>query len=95
MKARLLYFAALREAVGIAHEQVDLPEEITTVAEVRLWLATRGGSWAAALGGVLPVRAALNQRLVPPDALLPVSSLSAPDQEPLVELAFFPPVTGG
>jgi len=95
VKARLLYFAAVREVVGIAHEQVDLPDEITTVADVRLWLASRGGAWFTALGGSLPIRAALNQRLVPGETVLPVSSAPAPDQEVMVELAFFPPVTGG
>lgn len=81
---RLLYFAALREALGRAEERVELPEACGTLAEVRDLLAARGGDWDA-LVRMKNLRAAINQRMATPD-----SKVADGD-----EVAFFPPVTGG
>jgi molybdopterin synthase sulfur carrier subunit len=85
MKISLKYFAALREAVGIGQEQLDLSPEVTTVGQVRELLRARGGVWAEALAPERAVRMAHNQVMCGADT-------------PVVEgaeVAFFPPVTGG
>lgn len=84
MKLKILYFASLREAVGRAAEEVELPAEVRTLGQLRAHLAGRGDGWQA-LGPGRNVRAALNQRMEGVDA-----ALAAGD-----EVAFFPPVTGG
>ena len=48
---KILYFARLREAFGCAEEQLVLPGDIRTVADLCGWLAARGGAWAEELGG--------------------------------------------
>lgn len=81
----LLYFAWVREAVGIGHETVDPPEAVRDVADLVRWLATRSPGHAAAFADPARLRAAIDQRFVPPDAPLGDAR----------EVALFPPVTGG
>lgn len=85
MTLRILYFAALRETLGVGSEQVAVPADVTTVSAVRVWLRQRGGVWAEAFAEGRNVRAALDQRM---------AGLDEPVKEG-AELAFFPPVTGG
>ncbi len=85
MKVKVLYFAALREQLGTAGEEIELPSGVGTVAALRAHLRGRGGAWQAALADGKLVRMAVNQDMVQPSAVL-----SAGD-----EVAFFPPVTGG
>ncbi|MEN9774600.1 MAG: hypothetical protein RL322_1670 [Pseudomonadota bacterium] len=85
MTIRIRYFAALRESFGIEEESIERPEGVETVAALRRWLCAREGVWAEQLAEHRPVRVAVRQRMVNGDALL----------EDDVELAFFPPVTGG
>ena len=82
---RLLYFAWLRERVGVAEEAVALPAGVATVGALLDWLRGRGPGFAAAFAPGLPVRCAVNQDFAGPDT--PVA--------PGDEVAFFPPVTGG
>lgn len=82
---KLLYFARLREALGVAQEDVALSPEVADVAALMRWLASRGGVWQEEFAGCRPLRAAINQTLVAND-----QPLHAGD-----EVAFFPPVTGG
>ncbi|MDT3669192.1 MAG: molybdopterin converting factor subunit 1 [Aromatoleum sp.] len=84
MNIKILYFASLRDAVGQAEESFELPSGVSTVADLRAFLADRGDSWTALEAG-RNVRAARNQRMAGPSD--PVS--------PGDEIAFFPPVTGG
>jgi molybdopterin synthase sulfur carrier subunit len=82
---RILYFARLREDMGIAQEMFELPPEVSDVSSLRQRLAARGGASAVALGLGKAVRVSVNQDL-------------ARDQTPVKagdEVAFFPPVTGG
>ncbi len=85
MKLRVLYFAALRERVGCADETVDAPAGITSVAQLRAWLAQRGEPWAEAFAEIRRVRAAVDQTMVDDHHALHDGA----------EVAFFPPVTGG
>ena len=50
MKIRILYFALLRDAIGRAQEELDVPEDVTTVAALREWLLRRGEAYESALG---------------------------------------------
>lgn len=85
MKVKLLYFAALRERLGTAGEEIELPSGVGTVAALRAHLRGRGGAWQEALAESRLVRMAVNQ-----DMAQPTAAIKAGD-----EVAFFPPVTGG
>ncbi|MGH8676451.1 MAG: molybdopterin converting factor subunit 1 [Burkholderiales bacterium] len=85
MKVKVLFFAALREQLGVAAEEVDLPGETSTVAALRAQLAGRGGAWQSALAEKKLLRFAVNQ-----DMAALAAAIKAGD-----EVAFFPPVTGG
>ena len=80
---QLRFFASLREALG-AQEQLRLPTG-ATVADARVALRARGAPYAEALAPGRALRAALNQTVCEPEAVLADGD----------ELAFFPPVTGG
>jgi molybdopterin synthase sulfur carrier subunit len=84
MKIKVLYFAALREALGSPGETIELPESVTTLASLRALIASRGGDWDK-LAQMKNLRAAVNQRMAEPDAAVADGD----------EVAFFPPVTGG
>ena len=43
---KLLYFAWLKDKTGVAAEEVALPAEVTTVAELLAWLSARGPGYA-------------------------------------------------
>lgn len=82
---KLLYFARLREAVGLAQEEIPVPQAVADIQGLMAWLAARGGAWQQEFAGCRPLRAAINQTLVANTA-----TFKAGD-----EIAFFPPVTGG
>lgn len=85
MRVTLLYFASLREVVGVAKETCDLPPGVDTPRRVRAWLRERGGPWATALAEGRNVRASVDQAMAPADSAFGDGA----------EVAFFPPVTGG
>ncbi len=85
MNIELRFFASVRETLGIATEEVSLPDEVKTVGDVRRFLIARGGKWAEALAEGKSLRMAYNQNMTDPDTLI----------EEGCEVAFFPPVTGG
>ena len=82
---KILYFAWVRQKVGIAEEDIAPPPEIRDVAGLIAFLAARSPGHAAAFADPRQLRAAVNQDFAAPDA--PVA--------PGDEVAFFPPVTGG
>jgi molybdopterin synthase sulfur carrier subunit len=85
MTVKLLYFAWVREKAGRAEENVELPADAKTIADVIAWLKTRGPEFAAAFERGDIIRAAINQSHVKHTAGLDGAR----------EIAFFPPVTGG
>ena len=85
MKVKVLFFAALREQLGTAGEELELPAGVATLGALRLHLAARGGAWQAALAEGKLVRMAVNQDMAKPGAVLRGGEA----------VAFFPPVTGG
>lgn len=82
---QLLYFAWVRERIGVAAEEVDPPEAVVNVADLICWLAGRSEGHAAALAEPAKLRAAVDQVFAPLDAPLAGAR----------EVAIFPPVTGG
>jgi molybdopterin synthase sulfur carrier subunit len=85
MKLKVRYFAALRERIGRSEETVEVPEGVATVSDLRRELVARGEPWSGAFAETRRVRAAVDQAMAGDDAPLREG----------VEVAFFPPVTGG
>ena len=85
MMITVLYFARLREAVGIGSEKIALPQSVCDLDGLRAYLIARGGAWAEELGVNKAVRAAVNQSMAGGDTTIADGD----------EVAFFPPVTGG
>lgn len=83
MKVHVRYFASIREALGPT-ETVELADG-STLAALRDELIARSDAHAQALGRWRALRAALNQ-VMADESILVVEG---------VEVAFFPPVTGG
>lgn len=83
MRVHIRYFAAVREAMGLAEEFVYT--QCRTAGELRKELQARSAAAQEALAESRAIRMALNQVLCAADAPLTDNC----------ELAFFPPVTGG
>ncbi len=81
----IVYFAWVREKIGRDSESLAVPSEITTVAGLLDWLATRSPGHAAALADRSAIRVAIDQDFASFDA--PIAGAG--------EIAIFPPVTGG
>ncbi|MEM0935798.1 MAG: molybdopterin converting factor subunit 1 [Pseudomonadota bacterium] len=79
----VLYFAWVRERIGVAREAIDT--EAATVADLVDELRGREDRYAAAFADVSAVRVAVDQKLTDFDA--PLAGVR--------EVAFFPPMTGG
>ena len=77
---RVLYFAAAREKIGLAEEEIALPAAVGTLGALRAHLAKRHPILAER-----SIKGAVNQEFAGPDA-----KVAAGD-----EIAFFPPTTGG
>ena len=82
---RLLYFAWVKEKTGIAAEDVDLPADVATIAELIAWLKTRGPGFYQAFERAEVIRAAVDQTHARHDTQIAGAR----------EIAFFPPITGG
>jgi molybdopterin synthase sulfur carrier subunit len=80
----LLYFASLREAVGVSREDFALAGN-STVSTLVDALRSRSGRWTEAFAPGKTWRVAVNQQM---------ANLATP-VKPGDEIAFFPPVTGG
>ena len=79
----VLYFAWVRERIGMPRERVD--SNATTVAALIEELRARDDRYAAAFSDLTALRVALDQELSDFDASL----------DGVREVAFFPPMTGG
>ena len=82
---RLVYFAWVRERVGLPEETLDIPVDLTTIADLVRWLKARGEGYETAFADETVVRAALDHVHAKPQARLGTAR----------EIAFFPPMTGG
>lgn len=83
MALDVLYFAWVRERIGLPKEQVDTTA--ATVADLVDELRAREDRYAAAFADLSALRVAVDQELVDFDAPL----------QGVREIAFFPPMTGG
>lgn len=84
MKIELVYFGRPREQLKLTNETAEVPESLSTLAELLAWLRTRGGIWAQELTDNR-VRCAINQEF---------SALTAPIKAH-DEIAIFSPISGG
>jgi sulfur-carrier protein len=82
---KLRYFAWVRERVGKAEEDVDVPAGVATVGDLMVWLASRGEEYAHAFDNPKVIRAAIDRTHVKPQTAIKEAG----------EIAFFPPMTGG
>ena len=80
-----MYFAWVREQIGVGEEEVAPPGDVGTVAALVHWLAARGGGYGEALASPERLRAAVDGVFTPFSASIAGAR----------EVAVFPPVTGG
>ena len=80
---QVLYFAWVRERIGVPREEVDT--SAATVADLVEELKAREARYAMAFSDISALRVALDQELTGFDASL----------DDVREVAFFPPMTGG
>lgn len=81
---RLVYFAQVREAIGLDAEERDVAPDQSIKSLVEL-LSAEDGRYAAAFDDRAKLRFALDQQMAKADAIIGKAK----------ELAIFPPVTGG
>lgn len=82
---KLKYFAWVRERIGLAEEEVELPAEVDTAGDLIGFLKARGDNYALALERDRFIRVAADHAHVTHD-------VSIRDAR---EVALFPPMTGG
>ena len=81
--ATLLYFGRLSDVTGKASEDLQLPDEVSTAGELRIWLDQRFEA---------------DGSLLEPTVRVAVNSEISFDSDPIRnedEIAFMPPVGGG
>jgi len=83
VRINILYFASIREGLGIGSEVIET--DAVNVDQLRSELIARGGVYAEVLSRSRVLKTAINQEMCLPTAQLVEGG----------ELAFFPPVTGG
>ena len=82
---RFKYFAWVRERIGRAEEEIEVPPAVATVGDLVEWLRQRGPEYANALAEPAVIRVALDRIHAEPSR--PIAGAS--------EVALFPPMTGG
>lgn len=80
---RILFFASVRDRLGVGEESLESTPE--NLESLRQQLAARGEPWTDVFGPNQQVLAAVNQTMAKPDTPLGDGD----------EVGFFPPVTGG
>lgn len=82
---KLLYFAWVRERIGVTEEEVTLPDDVATVGDLVTWLRGRGPEYEHALSEPSAIRVAVDHVHAQRTARVTGAS----------EVALFPPMTGG
>ena len=82
---KLVYFAWVRERIGKQEEDVSLPADVVTVADLLAWLQGRGEEYAHALSHAEVIRVAIDHEHVDHHEKIAGAG----------EIALFPPMTGG
>jgi molybdopterin synthase sulfur carrier subunit len=75
----------VRERCGLDEEQVDLPADVVTIADLMRWQSSRGAAFEQVFAEPHKLRCAMDMEMATPDAQIGRAN----------EIAFFPPVTGG
>jgi sulfur-carrier protein len=81
----LVYFAWVRERIGMPDEHLTLPGSVRTASDLIAWLSGRGDNYAHALDSPATIRVAVDHLHIEQDEPL----------GPAREIALFPPMTGG
>ncbi len=82
---QLVYFAKVRETIGVASEAITPADTLYSIADMIDWLSQKSPVYAAAFDDRTKLRFALDQVMA--TANTPIANAK--------ELAIFPPVTGG
>ena len=82
---KLVYFAWVRERIGVRDEEVTLPSTVTTAGDLLDWLRARSPQYEHALAEPRAIRVAIDRVHGGPDTPLAGAR----------EVALFPPMTGG
>ena len=82
---KLVYFAWVRERIGKAEEEIDLPDNVVSAADLIEHLRGLGEEYENALQFPQAIRVAINQEHVEHDE--PIAGAR--------EIGLFPPMTGG
>ena len=82
---KLIYFAWVRERIGKADEEIELPEGVATISDLIEHLKTLGDEYEAAFAFPEVIRAAIDHEHVEHSETIGSAR----------EVALFPPMTGG
>ena len=82
---RVLYFAKVREIIGLPEENIDLPSNVQTVEDFLDYLISKENKYDLALSNKESIHIACDEDHVDKDFILKNTK----------EIAIFPPVTGG
>ena len=82
---KILYFAKVREFIGYAEEEINLPSDIKTVDDVLDYLISKDSKYEMAFGSKDSIHVACDEEHVKKDFVILNTT----------EIAIFPPVTGG
>ncbi len=82
---RLVYFAKVRETIGMDGEVREFPGSVHSIADGLDWLEAQSGNYPAAFASRGKLRFALDLQMAKLDSAIGNAQ----------ELAIFPPVTGG
>lgn len=85
MSVKIVYFAWVREKIGLDQEEFQLPSPQITIADLISSLKSRGAPYQDALEHETVIRAAINQEHADHDQMIKDGD----------EIALFPPMTGG
>jgi molybdopterin synthase sulfur carrier subunit len=85
MTIKLVYFAWVRERIGFAEEERDIPPTVKTPGELIAYLTTLGDNYEAAFQFPQAIRVAVNQEHVQHNEAIAGAR----------EIGIFPPMTGG
>jgi molybdopterin synthase sulfur carrier subunit len=85
MRVSIRFFASLKEAIQLDRLELDLPETVVTIGDLRQYLSGYQLAWEDVFAPHKNIRAAQQLQMV---------SIETPII-PGAEIAFFPPVTGG
>jgi len=82
---KFVYFAWVRETIGVDEEALTPPAGVNTVADMLDWLGGLDSGHGEALKDRARIRVAVDQAIAGPET--PIGGAT--------EIAIFPPVTGG